>query len=121
VTIAVHDGPLAKAAHIALPACSWAEVDGSYVNKQGFVQRADRALRWRGDARPGWDLVGQLGRALGFATGWKSLSEVHRAMPPGSFAMSAVGSHAMPPGERPPQTLQPSGVTPPEKKPEALA
>jgi NADH-quinone oxidoreductase subunit G len=121
VTIAAHDGPLAKAAHIALPACSWAEVDGSYVNKQGFVQRADRALRWRGDARPGWDLVGQLGRALGFATGWKSLAEVHRAMPPGSFAMAAVGLHALPPGERPPGALQPSGNIPAEKKPEALA
>jgi NADH-quinone oxidoreductase subunit G len=121
VTIATHDGPLAKAAHIALPACSWAEVDGCYVNKQGFVQRADRALRWRGDARPGWDLVGQLGRALGFATGWKTLAEVHRAMPPGSFATSAGGSHAMPPGEHPPKALQPSGTTLPEKKPEALA
>ncbi|NUQ79346.1 MAG: (2Fe-2S)-binding protein, partial [Polyangiaceae bacterium] len=41
VTIAAHDGPLAKAAHTALSACSWAEVDGSYVNKQGIVQRAD--------------------------------------------------------------------------------
>ena len=37
VTIAAHDGPLAKAAHIALPACAWAEVDGTYVNRQGLA------------------------------------------------------------------------------------
>ncbi|APR85104.1 NADH-ubiquinone oxidoreductase chain G [Minicystis rosea] len=52
VTIAAHDGPLAKAAHIALPACSWAEVDGTYVNKTGLAQRSERALRPRGIRGP---------------------------------------------------------------------
>jgi NADH-quinone oxidoreductase subunit G len=80
VTIAAHDGPLAKAAHITLPACSWAEMDGTYVNRQGIAQRSERALRARGDARPGWELVSRLGRALGYALDWKKLADVHRAM-----------------------------------------
>jgi len=80
VTIATHDGPLAKASHIALPACSWVEVEGTYVNRQGMAQRSEKALRTRGDALPGWDLIGQLGRALGYAIGWKSLADVRRAM-----------------------------------------
>jgi NADH-quinone oxidoreductase subunit G len=86
VTIAAHDGPLAKAAHIALPACAWAEADGTYVNTHGLAQQSERALRARGDARPGWELVARLGRALGYAMDWKKLSDVHRAMAPEAFA-----------------------------------
>jgi NADH-quinone oxidoreductase subunit G len=86
VTIAAHDGPLAKAAHIALPACSWAEADGTFVNRNGLAQQSERALRPRGDARPGWELVARLGRALGYAMDWKKLSDVHRAMAPEASA-----------------------------------
>jgi NADH-quinone oxidoreductase subunit G len=82
VTIATHDGPLARAAHIALPACSWAEVDGTYVNRDGISQRSERALRPLGDARPGWELVARLARSLGYAIDWKKLADVHAAMKP---------------------------------------
>jgi NADH-quinone oxidoreductase subunit G len=90
VTIAAHDGPLVRGAHIALPASSWAEADGTYVNRQGLAQRSERALRARGDARPGWELVARLGRALGYAMTWKTLADVHRAMAPEAYAR-AVG------------------------------
>jgi NADH-quinone oxidoreductase subunit G len=88
VTIAAHEGPLVKAAHIALPACAWAEVDGTYVNRQGLAQESERALRPRGDARPGWELVARLARALGYALDWKKLADVHRAMAPEAYALS---------------------------------
>jgi NADH-quinone oxidoreductase subunit G len=81
VTIAAHEGPLSRAAHIALPACAWAEVDGTFVNRQGIAQRSERALIPRGDARPGWELVARLGRALGYAMSWKTLAEVRRQLP----------------------------------------
>jgi NADH-quinone oxidoreductase subunit G len=90
VTIAAHDGPLAKAAHIALPACSWAEADGTYVNKNGLAQRSERALRARGDSRPGWELVSRLARALGYALDYKKLSDVHRAMAPEAYARAVA-------------------------------
>jgi NADH-quinone oxidoreductase subunit G len=95
VTIAAHDGPLAKAAHIALPCCAWAEVDGTYVNKDGLAQRSERALSARGDARPGWELVARLARALGYAMDWKKLSDVHRAMAPEAFALVNDGDSAL--------------------------
>jgi NADH-quinone oxidoreductase subunit G len=79
VTIAAHEGPLARAAHITLPACTWAEADGSYINAKGMVQRSERALHPRGDARPGWELVARLGRALGYAIGWKSFADLRRS------------------------------------------
>jgi NADH-quinone oxidoreductase subunit G len=89
VTVAAHEGPLVKAAHIALPACAWAEVDGTYVNRQGLAQQSEKALRPRGDARPGWEIVARLARALGYALDWKKLADVHRAMAPEAYALSS--------------------------------
>jgi len=81
VVIASHDGPLTQAAHVVLPACAWTEAEGTYVNEKGLSQVSEKALRPLGDARPGWQLVGELGRALGFATGWKKLGDLRAAMP----------------------------------------
>ncbi|MFO0757380.1 MAG: molybdopterin-dependent oxidoreductase [Byssovorax sp.] len=89
VTIAAHDGPLAKAAHVALPATCWAEAEGTYVNRQGLAQKSERALMPRGDARPAWELVARLGRALGYAMDWKRLADVHRAMAPDASTQTA--------------------------------
>jgi NADH-quinone oxidoreductase subunit G len=89
VTIAAHNGPLVRAAHITLPACSWAEADGTYVNVKGLAQKSERALTPRGDALPGWDLVARLGRALGYALDWKKLADVHRAMQAEASAVHA--------------------------------
>ncbi|HVY48129.1 MAG TPA: 2Fe-2S iron-sulfur cluster-binding protein [Minicystis sp.] len=115
VTIAAHDGPLVRASHVALPACSWAEVDGTYVNRQGIAQKSERALRPRGDARPGWELVARLARALGYALPWTKLSDVHRAMAPEAFAQSAGAAAGPEQGEH--------GQAPPAgtDKPEAMA
>jgi len=115
VTIAAHDGPLAKAAHIALPACSWAEVDGTYVNRQGLAQRSERAIRPLGDARPGWELVARLARALGYAVDWKKLADVHRAMPAELYAGVKIGVLGPAAGEK--GQAPPAGVD----KPEAMA
>lgn len=89
VNIAAHDGPLPRAAHIALPACAWAEADGTYVNRQGIAQRSEKALLPRGDARPGWELVARLARTLGYALDWRKLSDVRKAMEPEASAAVA--------------------------------
>lgn len=82
LVVASHQGPLAKVANVLLPATVWAECDGTFVNKLGKAQVSERALAPRGDAQPGWKLIAQLGRSLGFATEWKRLSEIRRAMAP---------------------------------------
>ncbi len=66
--IASHDGPLPQAAHVVLPACAWAETEGTYVNAKGLAQVSEKALKPLGDAQPAWKLVADLGKALGFAT-----------------------------------------------------
>lgn len=80
VVVASHAGPMTAASKVVLPANAWAEVDSSWVNKQGRVQTSERALVAHGDAEPGWLLLGKLGKALGLATNWRKLSEVRRAM-----------------------------------------
>jgi NADH-quinone oxidoreductase subunit G len=82
VSICSHEGPLSRAAHIVLPACSWADAAGTYVNRQGIEQRADKVLERYGDSFPGWQLAVALGRELGYAIDWKNRRDLERAIQP---------------------------------------
>ncbi len=101
VTIAAQTGPLASLAKVALPACNWAEADGTFVNKQGRAQQSGRALTPAGSALPAWLLIGRLGRALGYATSWKKLSELRRAMAGETAPRGASQPAAQPQGGTP--------------------
>ncbi len=63
-------------ADVLLPACSFAEKDGTFTNSDRRVQRVRQALPAPGDARPDWDIICDLARRvearLGFETsaGW---------------------------------------------------
>src|SRR5579883_101359 len=61
---ATHNNPLTEIAKAILPAASWAEVDGTFTNRQGRVQRIRRALEPRGGSRPHWELTLALARKL---------------------------------------------------------
>jgi NADH-quinone oxidoreductase subunit G len=76
VTVAAHDGALVKAAAVVLPACSWAETSGSYVNAGGIRQLAERALDPIGSSRPGWKQLAELAIALGRAPTWGKVNDV---------------------------------------------
>lgn len=80
VAICSHEGALSNAAHIALPACSWAEARGTYVNEDGIAQRADAVLKPYGDAYPAWQLAVALARELGYEVDWKSRADLEEAM-----------------------------------------
>ncbi len=82
VTLATHDAELTAPAHVVLPACVWAEAEGTFVNAKGVAQVSEKALEPRGAARPAWELVGRLGRALGFATDARTLKDLRRALAP---------------------------------------
>jgi len=102
VAIASHYGTLPRGSHIALPACSWAEVRGTYVNRQGLAQQTEPVLAPRGAARPGWELCAQLGRALGYDLDWTQQGQVEEAMstpppsPPEAAAEPSQASEAAP-------------------------
>ncbi|MCK4632742.1 MAG: NADH-quinone oxidoreductase subunit NuoG, partial [candidate division Zixibacteria bacterium] len=44
-------------ADVVLPLCSWAEYDGDYVNLEGKVQRATKAVNPIGQAKPGYEII----------------------------------------------------------------
>ncbi len=65
VVIGTHTDLLVDAAHVALPMAAWAEVDGTFTNRLGMVQRIRAALPPAGDALPGWEVITHLARRLG--------------------------------------------------------
>ncbi len=77
-----HDGALTELAHVVLPACSWAEASGTWVNRTGIHQRAEKAIEPLGMSRPGWQHVVDVAGALGVDLGVKRLREVRARMAP---------------------------------------
>jgi NADH-quinone oxidoreductase subunit G len=56
---------LARAADIVLPGASWVEKDASYVNGEGRLQGAARAIAPPGEAQEDWQVLVNVGLALG--------------------------------------------------------
>jgi len=57
--------PLAQMADVVLPGSAWVEEDATYVNQDGRVQGAARALDPPGDAQEDWQIFVNVGLALG--------------------------------------------------------
>lgn len=89
VVVAAHTGALEEAAHVVLPATSWAEAPGTYVNRQGLKQVSDKAIEPQGASRPAWEHARALGRALGLEPGWTKLKDIRSSL---------VGASVPPPG-----------------------
>ncbi len=80
VAIASHEGPFVRHATAVLPASSWAEYDGIFVNLDGIAQKSERAISPLGDSLPAWKLLADLARALGKPFPYKKLSEVRAVL-----------------------------------------
>ncbi len=59
----------AQLADVVLPACSFAEKDGTFTNSERRVQRVRRAIAPVGESRPDWEIVCDLARRMAPATG----------------------------------------------------
>ena len=67
---------LAAAADVVLPGASWVEKDASYVNQDGRLQGAARAIAPPGDAQEDWQIFVNVGLALGAALTYSSSQDV---------------------------------------------
>ncbi len=76
VVIAAHESALTQAAKVVLPATSWAEQSGTFVNAKGHKQVTDRALNPQGSSEPAHTLLAQLARALGLEPSWSKLKDL---------------------------------------------
>ncbi|QZH74660.1 MAG: NADH-quinone oxidoreductase subunit G [Erythrobacter sp.] len=80
VYIGHHGDKGAHAADIVLPAAAYTEKPGTYVNTEGRVQLADKAVFAPGDAREDWTILRALADALGVSVGFDSFGELRAAM-----------------------------------------
>jgi predicted molibdopterin-dependent oxidoreductase YjgC len=64
-------------AHVVLPATTFAEMDGTFTNLEGRVQRLHQAIQQVGLARPGWMIARDIARSMGHELGnYRSAADV---------------------------------------------
>ncbi len=80
VFIGHHGDKGAEMADVILPGAAYAEKPGTYVNTEGRVQRADRAVFPVGDAREDWAILRALSDALGCTLPFDSHDQLRAAM-----------------------------------------
>ena len=87
--------PLTNAAHIVLPAASWAEVDGTVITASGAIKRLRPAFEPPGQARPNWAWTSQLAQTLQRSRSFANAEEVFAALKEdaSAFADAAWGQH----------------------------
>lgn len=73
-------GEFAAKAHIALPACSHAEKEGTFVNIDGIAQPFNQAFMPHGDSLPDWQIFTRLARAMGHKLTFTYLSQIQDKM-----------------------------------------
>ena len=82
---------LAKAADVVLPGASWVEKDASYVNKDGRLQAAARAIPPPGDSQEDWKIFTDVALALGAAVSYTNSGEIRAEL---ALAMAGNPSYA---------------------------
>ncbi|MDE2562228.1 MAG: NADH-quinone oxidoreductase subunit G [Sphingomonadales bacterium] len=80
VYIGHHGDKGAHAADVVLPAAAFTEKDGTYVNTEGRVQYAEKAVFAPGDAREDWTILRAMADALGVSVGFDSFDALRAAM-----------------------------------------
>jgi NADH-quinone oxidoreductase subunit G len=80
VYIGHHGDRGAHAADVILPGAAWTEKPGTFVNTEGRVQFAEKAVFPPGDAREDWTILRALADAMGVSVGFDSFEELRAAM-----------------------------------------
>jgi NADH-quinone oxidoreductase subunit G len=88
VYIGHHGDAGAHAADVILPGSAYTEKAGTYVNTEGRVQFAEKAVFAPGDAREDWTILRALADALDVSVGFDSFEELRAAM---AAAVPALG------------------------------
>jgi NADH-quinone oxidoreductase subunit G len=80
VYIGHHGDRSMQSADVVLPAAAYTEKSGTYVNTEGRVQFAEKAVFAPGDAREDWTILRALADALGAEVGFDSFEELRATM-----------------------------------------
>ncbi len=66
----------AQLAHFVLPACTFAEKDGTVTNQEGQVQRVRQTMDPRGESLPDWHILSAIGTRLGRPMEYESAQDI---------------------------------------------
>ena len=66
----------AEMADVVLPACSYAEKDGTFTATDRRVQLVRKTMEPLGESRPDWGIIQELSRRLGYPMSYRSPSEI---------------------------------------------
>src|SRR6185503_10971260 len=80
VYIGHHGDNGAKQADLVLPGATYAEKHGTYVNTEGRVQRAERAVFPPGEAREDWSILRAVSELAGRKLPFDSFAQLRAAM-----------------------------------------
>ncbi|MGB5077504.1 MAG: molybdopterin-dependent oxidoreductase, partial [Sphingorhabdus sp.] len=92
VYVGHHGDKGAHHADVILPGAAYSEKPGTYVNLEGRVQRAERAVFPPGDAREDWAIFRALSEVLGKRLPFDTLDELRTAM---AEAVPSLGSEGL--------------------------
>ncbi|WP_417468059.1 NADH-quinone oxidoreductase subunit NuoG [Maricaulis sp.] len=93
IYIGSHGDAGAHRADLILPGAAWTEQDGIYVNTEGRVQLASRAVFPKGEAKENWAIFRALSERLGKTLPYDNLEQLRRKLF-GSHAVFAGIDHA---------------------------
>ncbi|MBD0305062.1 MAG: NADH-quinone oxidoreductase subunit NuoG [Nitrospiraceae bacterium] len=68
----------AAMAHVVLPACSYAEKDGTFTNSEGHVQAVRQAIAPIGDSRPDWEILSAISVLMGYPIEYGEAKEIFK-------------------------------------------
>jgi len=66
----------ARLAHVVLPACTYAEKDGTITNLEGKVLRLRQAMEPIGESLPDWHIMTAIANGLGYALEYESPQDI---------------------------------------------
>ncbi|MEJ2695233.1 MAG: NADH-quinone oxidoreductase subunit NuoG [Candidatus Sulfobium sp.] len=66
----------AKYAHVLLPASSWAEKDGTFVNAEGVAQKLNKVVETTGQSMPDWQIIRNLSLVMGSDISIRNIGDV---------------------------------------------
>jgi formate dehydrogenase alpha subunit len=66
----------ARLAHVVLPACTYAEKDGTFTNLEGRVLRIRQAMEPVGESLPDWHIMTAIANGLGYQLDYESPQDI---------------------------------------------
>jgi NADH-quinone oxidoreductase subunit G len=85
-----HGDAGAHRADVVLPGAAYTEKSGTYVNTEGRVQRAERAVFPPGDAKEDWAIIRALSEVVGKKLPFDSIDQVRAAMRSANPVFAAI-------------------------------